>query len=109
LQGDLVLDLHVDKCPETCKNFLKLCKLKYYNDVLFHNIDKDFIAQSGDPSGTGRGGMSLGGVLFGEQARFFDDEIRPELTHKKRGTLSMASSGKNQNGACGGEFFCLRV
>jgi peptidyl-prolyl cis-trans isomerase-like 4 len=64
---------------------------------MFHKVEKDFIAQSGDPTGTGRGGSSLNGVLYGEQARFFDDEITPKLTHQKRGTLSMASSGKNMN------------
>jgi peptidyl-prolyl cis-trans isomerase-like 4 len=100
--GDLVFDLHVDKCPNTCKNFLKLCKIKYYNGCLFHNVQKDFIAQSGDPTGTGRGGSSLAGVLYGDQARFLDDELRPELRHVKKGTLSMASGGqKNTNSTCG--------
>ncbi len=99
--GDLVFDLHVDKCPNTCKNFLKLCKIKYYNGCLFHNVQKDFIAQSGDPTGTGRGGLSLAGVLYGDQARFMDDELRPELRHVKKGTLSMVSGGqKNTNSTC---------
>jgi cyclophilin family peptidyl-prolyl cis-trans isomerase len=63
-------------------------------------VEKDFIAQSGDPTGTGRGGMSINGILFGDQARFIDDELRPELRHAKKGTLSMASLGhKNSNGS----------
>lgn len=65
IQGDLVFDLHVDKCPETSKNFLKLCKVKYYNGVIFHSVEKDYLAQTGDPTGTGRGGQSVNGIMFG--------------------------------------------
>ena len=43
--GDLVFDLFVDKCPKACQNFLKLCKIKFYNCALFINIDKDFVAK----------------------------------------------------------------
>ena len=50
--GDVVIDLHTNECPRTTKNFLKLCKIKYYNNVLFHNVTKDFIVQTGDPTGT---------------------------------------------------------
>ncbi|XXQ37971.1 Peptidyl-prolyl cis-trans isomerase [Plasmodiophora brassicae] len=95
--GDIVIDLHADDCPATCKNFLKLCKVKYYNGCVFHKVERGFIAQTGDPTGTGRGGDSLFGVLYGQQARFFDDEIRPHLTHNKKGTVAMASSGPNLN------------
>lgn len=44
-----------------CKNFLKLCKLKYYNFCLFHHIQSNFVAQTGDPTGTGSGGESIYG------------------------------------------------
>lgn len=44
-----------------CKNFLKLCKLKYYNFSLFHHIQANFVAQTGDPTGTGSGGESIYG------------------------------------------------
>ena len=37
-RGDIVIDLYVDACPVACKNFLKLCKVKYYNFALFHNV-----------------------------------------------------------------------
>lgn len=37
------------------------CRIKYYNNSLFHNIQRDFLAQTGDPSGTGKGGDSLYG------------------------------------------------
>lgn len=59
--GNITVDLFVDKCPNTCKNFLKLCKLKYYNGCLFFNVQRDFVAQCGDPTGTGKGGNSVYG------------------------------------------------
>ncbi|CAD7700508.1 unnamed protein product [Ostreobium quekettii] len=96
-KGDIVVDLYVEECPRTCLNFLKLCKIKYYNNCLFHNIQHNFIAQTGDPDGTGRGGSSIFGVMYGEQARFFEDEIRPQLKHKRKGTVAMANAGKNTN------------
>ncbi|KAJ1255239.1 hypothetical protein BS78_K274000 [Paspalum vaginatum] len=95
--GDIEVDLHADLCPLTAKNFLKLCKMKYYNGCLFHKVEKDFLAQTGDPTGTGTGGDSVYKFLYGDQARFFDDEIRPELRHSKTGTLAMASAGENCN------------
>ncbi|KAL6873778.1 hypothetical protein ACP4OV_013860 [Aristida adscensionis] len=95
--GDMVVDLHTDLCPLATKNFLKLCKLKYYNGCLFHKVDKDFLAQTGDPTGTGTGGDSVYKFLYGDQARFFDDAIHPQLRHSKIGTLAMASAGKNRN------------
>ncbi|CAA7027404.1 unnamed protein product [Microthlaspi erraticum] len=95
--GDIVIDLYSDKCPLTCKNFLKLCKIKYYNGCLFHTVQKDFTAQTGDPTGTGVGGDSIYKFLYGEQARFFGDEIHLDLKHSKTGTVAMASGGENLN------------
>eukprot|EP01125_Pyxidicula_operculata_P014371 TRINITY_DN4780_c0_g1_i1.p1 TRINITY_DN4780_c0_g1~~TRINITY_DN4780_c0_g1_i1.p1 ORF type:complete len:511 (-),score=128.77 TRINITY_DN4780_c0_g1_i1:143-1675(-) len=95
--GDLTIDLYVDDAPIACKNFLKLCKLKYYNNCIFHNIQKNYLAQTGDPDGNGRGGSSVYGLLYGEQARFFQDEIKPHLKHKEIGTVAMASPGPNLN------------
>ncbi|CAN6455491.1 unnamed protein product [Victoria cruziana] len=95
--GDIVIDLFTDRCPLTTKNFLKLCRIKYYNGCLFHTVQKDFTAQTGDPSGKGTGGDSVYNFLYGEQARFFGDEIHPDLKHSKKGTVSMASAGENLN------------
>ncbi|KAI4374367.1 hypothetical protein MLD38_012371 [Melastoma candidum] len=96
--GDIVVDLYTEKCPLTCKNFLKLCKyIKYYNGCLFHTIQKDFTAQTGDPTGTREGGDSIYKFLYGDQARFFTDEIHHDLKHSKIGTLAMASAGENLN------------
>ncbi|KAL5724325.1 peptidylprolyl isomerase [Ranunculus cassubicifolius] len=95
--GDMVIDLHTDQCPLTTKNFLKLCKIKYFNGCLFHSIQKDFIAQTGDPTGKGTGGSSIYKFLYGDQARFFGDEIHQDLKHSKIGTVAMASAGENLN------------
>ncbi|CDY30664.1 BnaC06g10280D [Brassica napus] len=61
--GDLLIDLFIEKCPKTCLNFLKLCKIKYYHNSLFHTVNKDSIAVTGDPTGTGTGGDSIFQVL----------------------------------------------
>ncbi|XP_021757339.1 peptidyl-prolyl cis-trans isomerase CYP59-like [Chenopodium quinoa] len=95
--GEFVIDLFTERCPLTCKNFLKLCKIKYYNGCLFHTVQKDFTAQTGDPTGTGSGGDSIYKFLYGDQARFFKDEIYPDVKHSKKGTVAMASAGENLN------------
>ncbi|KHF97511.1 PCMP-E23: Pentatricopeptide repeat-containing protein [Gossypium arboreum] len=95
--GDIVVDLFTEKCPLTCKNFLKLCKIKYYHGCLFHTVQKDFTAQTGDPTGTGSGGDSVYKFLYGDQARFFGDEIHHDIKHSKTGTVAMASAGENLN------------
>ncbi|KAI5065250.1 hypothetical protein GOP47_0019945 [Adiantum capillus-veneris] len=95
--GDMVVDLYTEECPLTTKNFLKLCKIKYYNNCLFHSVQKDFLVQTGDPTGTGSGGDSIYKFLYGEQARFFNDEIHQNLKHDKIGVVAMASAGENLN------------
>ena len=51
-EGTITIDLYCDSCPTTCLNFLKLCKIKYYNNCLFFNVQQNFIAQTGDPTGS---------------------------------------------------------
>ena len=75
-QGDLTVDLFTKERPKTCLNFLKLCKIKAYNLNLFHTVQADFIAQTGDPTGTGRGGESIFSQLYGEQVRYTDEAIK---------------------------------
>jgi len=101
-QGDITLDLFVKERPKTCLNFLKLCKLKAYNMNLFHTIQADFIAQTGDPTGTGRGGESIFSQLYGPQARFFEAETVPRIKHTKQGLVSMVNCGEN---VLGSQFF----
>ncbi|KAH3764850.1 peptidyl-prolyl cis-trans isomerase CYP59 [Pelomyxa schiedti] len=95
--GNIVIDLHVADCPVASRNFLKLCKIKYYNNCLFHNVQRNYLIQAGDPTGTGKGGSSVYGVVKGEQFRYFDDEIKPHLLHKKSGCVGMASRGPGTN------------
>ncbi|XBI15484.1 hypothetical protein VPH35_057896 [Triticum aestivum] len=92
--GDIEVDLHTDELPITTKNFLKLCKIKYYNGCLFHKVERDFLAHTGDPTGIGTGGDSVYKILHGDQDRFFDDEFRPDLRHSKAGTVAMAGGSQ---------------
>jgi len=101
-QGDITIDLFIKERPKTCLNFLKLCKLKAYNMNLFHTIQADFIAQTGDPTGTGRGGESIFSQLYGPQARFFEAETVPRIKHTKQGLVSMVNCGEN---VLGSQFF----
>ncbi|KAE9554042.1 hypothetical protein FO519_002738 [Halicephalobus sp. NKZ332] len=90
--GDIKIELFCEKCPRTCENFLALCGTDKYKNCIFHRNIKGFIVQTGDPTNTGKNGQSIWGEPF-------PDEIRPELTHNARGTLSMASNGPNSNGS----------
>ncbi|OZJ06353.1 Peptidyl-prolyl cis-trans isomerase-like 4 [Bifiguratus adelaidae] len=106
--GDIVIDLHTEACPRTTVNFLKLCKIKYYNYCLFHNVQKDFMAQTGDPTGTGSGGESVFGVMHGPKERYFEAEINAKLKHTKIGTVSMANAASDATAAgaiSGSQFF----
>ncbi|KAI2719668.1 hypothetical protein CBS147318_2974 [Penicillium roqueforti] len=90
--GSFSVELYNTHAPNTCKNFATLAERGYYNNVIFHRIIPDFMVQTGDPTGTGRGGSSI----YGEK---FEDEIRGELKHTGAGILSMANSGPNTNGS----------
>ncbi len=87
--GDIVLELYADKAPVTVNNFVFLAREGYYDGTTFHRVIKGFMAQGGDPTGTGRGGP---GYKFG-------DEFHPELRHDSAGTLSMANAGPGTNGS----------
>ncbi|KAI0089222.1 cyclophilin-like domain-containing protein [Irpex rosettiformis] len=110
--GDIVIDLEVEACPKTCENFLKLCKVYYYNLHAFFNISKDFLAQVGDPTATGTGGESIWSHIAsngGHKApRYFTPEFIPRLKHKEKGTVSMAVAPALEDGTkggCGSQFF----
>lgn len=92
--GDITIDLFIKERPRTCLNFLKLCQIKYYNFCKFHLIQSNFIAQSGDPTATGSGGESVFLHLYGENARFFEMEVKPKIKHKKKGMISMVNNGE---------------
>ncbi|UZJ55991.1 hypothetical protein CBS101457_005311 [Exobasidium rhododendri] len=92
--GPLNVELHVDKAPKTCYNFLELCKTGKYSDTLFHRNIKGFMIQGGDPTGTGKGGESIWGKPFRDE---FD--VQGAYRHTKRGVLSMANKGPASNGS----------
>jgi peptidyl-prolyl cis-trans isomerase B (cyclophilin B) len=87
--GEIVLDLWADKVPNTVNNFVFLASEGFYDGVIFHRVIKDFMAQTGDPTGTGSGGPGYS----------FADEFHADLRHDEPGVLSMANSGPNTNGS----------
>jgi peptidyl-prolyl cis-trans isomerase-like 4 len=93
--GDVVIDLYTKEAPTTCLNFLKLCKVKYYNFCCFHNVQRDFMIQTGDPTATGKGGESVFSLLDSKtlHKKYLPAEIHPKLKHRERGTVSMAIAG----------------
>jgi cyclophilin family peptidyl-prolyl cis-trans isomerase len=95
-KGDIVIELFADKAPNTVNNFVFLAREGFYDGVTFHRVISDFMAQAGDPSGTGGGGPGYA----------FSDEFHPELKHDRPGVLSMANAGANTNGS---QFFITHV
>jgi cyclophilin family peptidyl-prolyl cis-trans isomerase len=94
--GDIVIELFADKAPRTVNNFVFLAQDGYYDGVTFHRVIHGFMAQGGDPTGTGRGGPGYR----------FDDEFHPALRHDQPGILSMANAGPGTNGS---QFFITYV
>jgi cyclophilin family peptidyl-prolyl cis-trans isomerase len=85
-KGNLVLELFANDVPNTVNNFVFLAREGFYDGTTFHRVMPDFMAQGGDPTGTGRGGPGY----------IFDNEIT-EHTHVA-GALSMANAGADTNG-----------
>ena len=90
--GPLDVELWGKEAPRACRNFVQLCLEGYYDGVIFHRVIKDFMAQTGDPTGTGRGGESIYGECF-------KDEFHGRLRFTHRGLLGMASTGPDTNGS----------
>jgi cyclophilin family peptidyl-prolyl cis-trans isomerase len=95
-KGDIVIRLHADKAPRTVNNFAFLAQQGFYDGTIFHRVIANFMAQGGDPTGTGRGGPGYN----------FTDEFHTSLRHDKPGVLSMANAGPNTNGS---QFFITHV
>lgn len=96
LKGDINLVLFPEKSPLTVANFINLIQQKYYDGVIFHRVIEDFIAQGGDPTGTGTGGPGYR----------FEDETDNGLKFNKAGKLAMANAGPGTNGS---QFFITTV
>src|SRR3990170_1901254 len=95
-RGDIQLTLEGQKAPKTVNNFVFLARQGFYDGVVFHRVIADFMAQTGDPTGTGSGGPGYK----------FADEFHPELRHDGPGVLSMANAGAGTNGS---QFFITHV
>ena len=95
-EGEILIDLYEKRARETVNNFVFLALNNYYDGVPFHRVLEDFMAQTGDPTGTGRGGPGY----------TFPDEIHPDLDHDSAGTVSMANAGPDTNGS---QFFITLV
>ncbi|KAL7750617.1 Peptidyl-prolyl cis-trans isomerase cyp10 [Sorochytrium milnesiophthora] len=90
--GDIKIEVFCEATPKAAENFLGLCASHYYDNCIWHRNIKGFMVQTGDPTGTGKGGASIWG-------RKFEDEIRSTLKHNGRGIVSMANSGPDTNGS----------
>lgn len=89
--GDFRARLFTDKAPKTAQNFLDLVDKKFYDGIIFHRVIKDFMVQTGDPTGTGTGGRTAKGL----PAKKLADEFHRDLKHDRPGLLSMANAGPN--------------
>ena len=90
-KGDIVIELAAEKTPITVNNFVNLAQKGYYTDSTFHRVLPGFMAQGGDPTGTGSGGPGY----------TIEDEFT-DLVHD-RGVISMANTGRPNTG--GGQWF----
>ena len=94
--GEFVVELYAAEAPITVNNFVFLSRDGFYDGVTFHRVIPDFMAQGGDPTGTGSGGPGYR----------FQDEFHPARRHDKPGILSMANAGPGTNGS---QFFITFV
>ena len=103
-EGDIEIELFAERAPKTVENFVGLAtgerawehpetgeeiEEQLYDDISVHRVIEDFMIQTGDPTGTGRGGPGY----------TFDDEFHPELRHDSEGVVSMANRGSDTNGS----------
>ncbi len=88
-QGDIRVQLFTDRAPTTVNNFVFLAREGFYDNTTFHRVIEDFMAQAGDPTGTGTGGP-------GYQ---FADEFDSYTEFDRGGLLAMANSGPGTNGS----------
>ena len=89
-KGDIVVELFAAQAPVTVNNFVFLARDGFYDGVTFHRVIPDFMAQAGDPTGSGMGGPGY---------KFADEKGALALKHDGPGILSMANAGPNTNGS----------
>ena len=88
-QGDIKVELFAEEAPMTVNNFVFLAEAGYYDNTTFHRVIPGFMAQGGDPTGTGAGGPGYS----------FEDEITHGMIFDQEGILAMANSGPDTNGS----------
>jgi peptidylprolyl isomerase len=91
--GDFVIQLFPDKAPITVNSFVFLARQGYFDGVTFHRVLEGFMAQGGDPTGTGGGGPGY---------EFVNEQN--DLTFSKAGVVAMANAGPDTNGS---QFFIM--
>lgn len=91
-QGTVELKLMPDVAPKACENMLGLVNKHYYDGIIFHRVIKNFMIQTGDPTGTGRGGQSIWGKPF-------VNECKQSARFDRPGVVGMANAGPNTNGS----------
>jgi len=95
-RGNIELELYPQHAPKTVNNFVFLAGQGFYDGVQFHRVIADFMVQTGDATGTGRGGPGY---------KFIDECKGNPLKHE-RCVISMANAGPNSNGS---QFFITHV
>lgn len=88
-KGDIVIQLFAEKTPFTVNNFVFLARQGWFENITFHRVIPGFVAQTGDPSGTGMGGPGY----------FIPNEIDSSLRFDRAGIVGMANSGADMNGS----------
>jgi cyclophilin family peptidyl-prolyl cis-trans isomerase len=88
-RGEVVCELFAGEAPLTVENFANLARAGFYDGTTFHRVIGGFMAQGGDPTGTGTGGPGYS----------FRDELSVKRRHDGPGVLSMANAGPNTNGS----------
>ncbi len=86
--GSFVIELYPNKAPITVNSFVFLAREGYFNGVTFHRVIEGFMAQGGDPTGTGAGGPGY---------QFVNENS--DLTFDKAGVVAMANAGPDTNGS----------
>ena len=94
--GTMTFRLFHEESPKHVNSTIYLTNIGFYDDVIFHRVIPGFMAQGGDPTGTGRGGP----------AYRYAGEFEAGLSHNKPGLLSMANAGPNTDGS---QFFITFV
>jgi cyclophilin family peptidyl-prolyl cis-trans isomerase len=88
-KGDFVIQLNADRAPLAVNSFVFLARQGWFDGASFHRVIPGFVAQGGDPSGTGRGGPGY----------YFKNEVYVDLRFDKPGVVAMANSGPDTNGS----------